>query len=695
MRRALLLVVVASSTFAGAAVLAPSASAAGAGSTYVALPVPQRVVDTRTGAAGNHKGAVPGGHGISALFAGRGGVPTAATTVVATITAVSPTATGGIVGYVGSRPTATNLQFSAGHSVSDTAILQLSSGRVNLFNQAARGTVQIVVDVSGYYVAGASSADPGTYHPVQPSRVVDTRTGVAGNRKGPVPSGGGTSATIGGHGGVPVSAGAVAVTITVVNAKQAGMIIGYRPDEPKQNLGLLHFVPGASTSGFAVLRLSGGRVIVGNTSAGTADVIVDVQGYYDIGFAQSANAFQTVIQSRVRAGGAVGANASVAIPVAGKGGIPLSGAAAALVTLHVVTPAKAGGLQVYRPDQPRPSSPTVLQFAAGQTMSNVVLAPISGGNIEVHNSSAGAATLVVDIDGYVPAAAIPAVTSTSTARYLNDLTSSVALDQLAMNGHGCDDATAGNTFVLLDVGAQSVTGPTLSTANPGVVVAKASGRVPLPYPDLKSIMVSYFAGYSRCAPAGIGTPKIAIGTNNDGDWNTTDPHYSPAARGADWADLIRDLGADPSSTGLTVVGANDIEAGFASTQAQAAQWEAAYLAADPDVQLIFNGSADGCPKTWTTNATCAHSWTEKQYYALATGPRTTALPQIYFGYMATQWAEIDASGGGNLRFAGVLTEYALDSGTLTPAQGHAALLRAVSSVTGVAVGGTVADIHDA
>jgi hypothetical protein len=678
-RRALLLVVVASSTFAGAAVLAPSASAAGAGSTYVALPVPQRVVDTRTGAAGNHKGAVPGGHGVSALFAGRGGVPTAATTVVATITAVSPTANGGIVGYVGSRPTATNLQFSAGHSVSDTAILQLSSGRVNLFNQAVRGTVQIVVDVSGYYVAGASSADPGTYHPVQPSRVVDTRTGVAGNRKGPVPAGGGTSATIGGHGGVPVSAGAVAVTITVVNAKQAGMIIGYRPDEPKQNLGLLHFVPGASTSGFAVLRLSGGRVIVGNTSAGTADVVVDVQGYYDIGFAQSANAFQTVIQSRVRAGGAVGANASVAIPVAGKGGIPLSGAAAALVTLHVVTPAKAGGLQVYRPDQPRPSSPTVLQFAAGQTMSNVVLAPISGGNIEVHNSSAGATALVVDIDGYVPATAVGTPTTKGTARYVRNIVDGGVGDQATMTAEGQADAANGNAFVLLHIGAQS-------TDKAGVVLSATEKK--LTYPQLVTALQAYRTGFA----AGGHTGRIAVATNNSGDnWSA----YTGADRGTDWATKVIQPLRTGAPAGVDVIGAADFEAGFVSTEPQAESWKNQFLANMPgsNEALVFIGSADFCAKTWTAGSACNFGWTYQKLYGLAGGARTLALPQVYFGYMATEWAEIDATGGGQLHFLGALTEFASDTGTLEPVQGFTALSRAVSSITATPIDSMVADLR--
>jgi hypothetical protein len=92
---------------------APPAAATTSGGTYVALPVQSRVVDTRTGAAGNHKGAVRGGHGITVTIAGRGAVPAnGVASVMVTITVLSPTATGGIVGYVGTRPNTTNLRFT-------------------------------------------------------------------------------------------------------------------------------------------------------------------------------------------------------------------------------------------------------------------------------------------------------------------------------------------------------------------------------------------------------------------------------------------------------------------------------------------------------------------------------------------------------------------------------------------------------
>jgi hypothetical protein len=678
-RRAVLPVVLALVGAAASVVVAQPAGAATTGGSYVALPVQSRVVDTRTGAAGNHKGAVHGGHAISPTIAGKGSVPSSGVaSVVVTITAVSPTADGGIVGYVGTRPNTTNLQFTKGHAITDTAVLPLSSGRVTLFNTASSGSVQIVVDVSGYYTSGtASSSDPGIFHLVKPARVVNTVTGGSyGNRHGALAAGQGTTPTLN-HAGIPSSAGAVAVTITALHATKAGSIIAYRPDEPRQNLALLHFLPGRRTSAFAILRVSSGRATLVNTSSGSVDVTVDVLGYYNIGFAKTAKAFQTVVQTRLP-GMTVAANSSRRVSLAGKGGVPLAGVAAGLVTLHVVAPGRSGGLQAWRSDRSRPGTTTVLQYEAGHTSSNVVLVPLSSGSFSVHNTSGAAVTLVVDIDGFVPSSALTSPTAKSTARYVRNIDGSAA-DVATMTGEGNADALAGNTFVLLDIGAQL-------NDKSGVLLSGTS--VTLTYAALVTAMNAYVTGFVDAGGSGT----IAIGTNNDANnWTA----YTASARGADWANKVIDQII--TSPEVTIAGADDIEPAFFSTEAQAEQWETAFLGAT-SAGLVFNGSADGCPKTWTSGATCAFGWTAKQLYRLATGvghpARTKALPQIYHGYMATQWAMIDKTGGGGIHFAGSLTEHALSSGTLTPAQGWTALRRAVSSVATTSVGSVVADIHE-
>ena len=139
-----------------------------------------------------------------------------------------------------------------------------------------------------------------------------------------------------------------------------------------------------------------------------------------------------------------------------------------------------------------------------------------------------------------------------------------------------------------------------------------------------------------------------------------------------------------SETGVTIVGANDIEPDFASTQQQAQTWENAYLKAATKKTLIFNGSADGCPDGFgDTGAACSKGFTQQGLYNLAHNDlgQIEAAPQVYSPSMAAQWANIDRTGGGQLSFAGALTEHALAPTTYTSANGWAALYYAVGSLT--------------
>jgi hypothetical protein len=96
-----------------AAAQAADAASAAAGS-YVALAKQSRVVDTRTGAAGNHRGALRAGQTIAVRVAGVGALPsTGVGSVVVTVTALRPTGTGSVVLYGASAPRTSNLSFAA------------------------------------------------------------------------------------------------------------------------------------------------------------------------------------------------------------------------------------------------------------------------------------------------------------------------------------------------------------------------------------------------------------------------------------------------------------------------------------------------------------------------------------------------------------------------------------------------------
>ncbi len=660
----------------------PAAAAAPAAGSFVALS-PSRVIDTRSGVGGVPKGAVGANATISGQIGGHGGVPTSGVSAVAvTISTVTPAQAGVIIAWAtgSAQPTTTNVQFAKGQQVSTLAVVPVSSGgAISLLNRSA-GAVQLVVDVSGYFVGGSGSAT-GSFAPVAPVRVVDTRSGTGGNRKGALGADATFGAGIGGQPGVPSSGvSAVVVTITAVTPAQTGGLSAWADDTPRPGAINVQFAAGRAASNLAVVPVSGtGRIDLSNRSSGTVHVVVDVFGYFTGGVPTTAGTLGSLAPSRVldtrngaagNRNGAIPANTTIGVQVGGNGGVPKSGVSAVVLTLSSVTPAATGVVTAWGTG----AAPAVtsLQFKAGEQVSNLAIVPVSAtGAISIQNRSPGSLQLVADVSGYVLKSDLHAP-STSPSHYVRNI-SGAGTDAGTMQAEGVADA--GAKFVLLDIGAQ---------LNNRTGVALSGSTATLTYAELVTALQGYLDGFG----AGSGA-TVAVATNNDAsDWT----HYPAGTRGQDWANQVVDQ-LTPG-TGVTVVGADDIEGGFFSTEAQAQAWETAYLGAASTKKLIFAGSADGCPTTFgATGQTCAFGWTQAQYYSLAGGKNPTqiqALPQMYLPEQAVQWADIDVTGGRAMSFAGALTEHAAcptagspgcGFAALPPNQGWAALYLALGTLT--------------
>lgn len=275
--------------------------------------------------------------------------------------------------------------------------------------------------------------------------------------------------------------------------------------------------------------------------------------------------------------------------------------------------------------------------------------------------------------------------TTSAAHYIR------TTDRGTVRAAGAADATAdqqagGSHLHLLDIGAQSITAP-LSAATPGVVLTTTSIRIT--YLDLVTLLQAYLDGYQSVS---TGRAIVAVGTNSDGCFSTCKPassNSSASVKGSDWWNQViaplRSYAAQ-STPGLTVVAADDIEPGFSATAAEAAQWERAYLSAattagTSGLQLVFNGSADGCAYRYgQSGGSCNHGWTQAQLAQLAGGPNTQALPQIYNGDQAVQWANIAGTGAAKVTFLGSLTEYGVAAGSSQlPSRGWISLWNALTA----------------
>jgi Matrixin len=124
--------------------------------SFFTLP-PCRILDTRDpiGAYGGPQLS----SGLARIFAATGqcGIPSTAVALSLNITVVSPSGAGYLTLYPGgqSQPGTSNLNFSAGQTRANNAVLTLSNDVGRSFNAAAavagNGTVHLLVDVNGYF----------------------------------------------------------------------------------------------------------------------------------------------------------------------------------------------------------------------------------------------------------------------------------------------------------------------------------------------------------------------------------------------------------------------------------------------------------------------------------------------------------------------------------------------------------------
>jgi hypothetical protein len=673
----------------------PAASSAAVAGSYAPV-TPFRAVDTRTGARGNHRGALLHGRTFTAKIGGLGNVPKRVAAVALTITAVAPTAGGGlIVSQAGThRPVPQNLRFGAGRTTSATAIVRTSAaGRISVFNAARTGSTQVAIDVSGYYVAGRPSAEtPGVLHTVTPRHALGGKT-IGSHRT--------LTANLGGRDGVPTSSvGAVAVLVTATSPAKAGALIAFQAGGHRPRAATTSFARGVDSTGFGLVPTDGdGRISVYNTSRAKVRLTIDVVGYTVGGIVTTAGATQVGTAARIVSAARLLPNHVKSVTVTGRAGVPAGHITAVLVNLQAAA-GSPGGLVAWRANGGRPAV-TSVRLNPGEPAAGLALVRTSpSGTIKIRNSSPSRVTLSVDVAGYVAAKNVAPVAppKASDSHYIRTVVSGGPEDAQNMYQLGCTDAMDGSTLVLLEFGAQSVTSP-LSKATPGVLLTTTDTR--LTYAQLESALIGdsqtngYLTGFSLCANGKRAT--IALGTNNDGSFSGQNA-YPAGQRGTDWAGFVATVRA-AAPAGLSVVGANDIESSdFSGTKQQAVQWEQAYLAADNTAgavgDLIYNGSADGCPASLGgTHRTCANGWTQADYYQLTRGldaSRIRALPQVYNSAQPVQWANIDATGGGAIRFAGSLTEHGdcptgsasgcngLASATAT--QGWRALYKALATV---------------
>jgi Tol biopolymer transport system component len=268
---------------------------------------------------------------------------------------------------------------------------------LNASNTAPQETAGITVtDVDGCtasIVGGAYEVIDltGTYTPLMPSRLLDTRAG-----GGPVGPGQTISLDVTGVGGVPAEVDSVAVNVTATDSTKGGYLTLFPGGTTRPTTSTINFEPGATLANLAMPKVGGDGALAIYNSIGDVHVIIDVLGYYAAASGPDGSRLESigptrVIDTRADEGGPLGDSEVLDLYV----GV---GYDAVVVNVTVTSPTTAGWITAWPGLTAVPNTSTV-NFAAGRTVANAAVIPVGSDGWVSFYHRGGSTHLVVDLMG--------------------------------------------------------------------------------------------------------------------------------------------------------------------------------------------------------------------------------------------------------------------------------------------------------
>jgi hypothetical protein len=237
--------------------------------------------------------------------------------------------------------------------------------------------------------------------PLTPQRILDTR--IALGASGKVTS---LNVPMAGRFGIPaVGAAAVSINITVTGPVADGWLAASPVSSPATTSNI-NFRAGQTIAASAIVPLSAdGRILL--TSLAATDVVLDLTGYFATPRAATGGLYNPVTSARIvdtrlglGAAGRLAPGSTTVLPIAGHGGVPLTGVAAVALNITVTAPSGPGWIAGY-PSGSGSSGTSSINFVEGQTIANRLIVPVgANGAIDLLNSVGESTDLVVDVNGW-------------------------------------------------------------------------------------------------------------------------------------------------------------------------------------------------------------------------------------------------------------------------------------------------------
>ncbi|MDO3703825.1 choice-of-anchor D domain-containing protein [Micromonospora sp. C28SCA-DRY-2] len=225
----------------------------------------------------------------------------------------------------------------------------------------------------------------GTYYPLTPARIMDTRTG-NGAPKAKLGPNGTVNLQVTGRGGVPsAGVGAVVLNVTVAEPTASSYLTVYPAGRAKPTASSLNFGTGWVRSNSVTVAVgTGGKVAITN-HAGSTQAIVDVVGYYasdntpimngiGVGGQLQPVAPLRLFDSRSDWGSKLPAGDQVRLAV-NYGPEANARMRAVVVNITAVSPSASGFLTAWNGEWPEPPTSTV-NYATGSVTPNLAVVPV-------------------------------------------------------------------------------------------------------------------------------------------------------------------------------------------------------------------------------------------------------------------------------------------------------------------------------
>ncbi|MGW3447331.1 LamG-like jellyroll fold domain-containing protein [Streptomyces sp. NPDC001076] len=251
--------------------------------TYTPLSSEVRALDTRSSVAHTSltsTGAVTAGTAFTLQITGLNGVPSNATAVAVNLAAANATGTGYLETYAtGYAPASDHsLSFGTGNAIASLSgdVPIGTSGTITIVVQTSAAA--IIADIAGYYTTSTTGKK---FHTINPTRLVDTRSGIGGSSS-PVAALGTYTLTSSTTQQVTTAATpTLAAMLTVTGPTGSGYAIAYPTAVGKPATSNLNWGTGDTLANLTLTPTdTNGQISIYNNSDGTADFIVDTSGYY-------------------------------------------------------------------------------------------------------------------------------------------------------------------------------------------------------------------------------------------------------------------------------------------------------------------------------------------------------------------------------------------------------------------------------